>query len=44
MYGTIRPGDTPDKVDYDGLAQVVEGLAKVVAKFASGGSVAPVIQ
>jgi hypothetical protein len=38
------PGDTLEKLDYDGLAQVVEGLAKVLAEFAGGGSVAPVIQ
>jgi hypothetical protein len=30
--------DTPDKVDYERLARVIDGLAKVLEELAAGGS------
>jgi hypothetical protein len=31
-----QPSDTPDKLDYDRLARVVDGLVSVVAALADG--------
>ena len=32
------PPDTPDKVDYERLARVIDGLTKVLEELADGGS------
>jgi len=31
------PGDTPDKLDFDRMARVVEGLQTVILRLAAGG-------